>query len=58
MFLILYICDTTRTFQEYKKEFQICAHIMIIYSVIAAAVSLYLMIQSYQAMWYTENGDY
>ncbi len=57
VFLILYICDTTRTFQEYKKEFQICAHIMIIYSVIAAAVSLYLMIQSYQAMWYTENGE-
>ena len=57
VFFILYICDTTRTSQEYKKEFQICAHIMIIYSAISAAASLYLMIQSYQAMWYTENGE-
>lgn len=57
LFFLLYVCDTSRDTGEYKKEFMVLSHILIIYSVIAAAASIYLMFQLYHAMWYTAGGE-
>ena len=57
LFFLLYVCDTSRDAEAYKKEFTVLAHILIIYSVIAAAVSIYLMFRLYHAMWYTAGGE-
>ena len=57
LFFLLYVCDTSRDTGDYKKEFEVLSHILIIYSAIAAAVSIYLMFQLYHAMWYTAGGE-
>ena len=57
LFFLLYVCDTSRDAEAYKKEFTVLAHILIIYSVIAAAVSIYLMLRLYHATWYTAGGE-
>ena len=57
LFFLLYVCDTSRDTGAYKKEFTVLSHILIIYSVIAAAASIYLMFQLYHAMWYTAGGE-
>lgn len=57
LFFLLYVCDTSRDTGAYKKEFTVLAHILIIYSAIAAAVSIYLMFRLYHATWYTAGGE-
>ena len=57
LFFLLYACDTTRDRMEYKKEFTILANIIVVISVLNAAVSLYLMTNLYHNLWHTASGE-
>lgn len=57
LFFLLYVCDGERTTEEYKKEFNVFSHIIISYSFLASAISLYFLINGYQAKWYTTSGE-
>ncbi len=57
LFFLLYVCDTKRSTQEYKKEFAVLSHLAIVYSALGAAVSIVLMFRLYHAMWYTAGGE-
>lgn len=57
LFFLLYVCDGKRKTEEYKREFAVLSHIVILYSVLAAVSSVILMFRLYHAMWYTAGGE-
>lgn len=57
LFFLLYMCDMDREINEYKKEFKVFSHILIICSFLSSAASLYLLSQFYHAKWYTASGE-
>lgn len=57
LFFLLYTCDTARDVKEYKKEFAILSEVVILFSVISAVASLYLMFERYHNLWMTESGE-
>lgn len=57
LFFLLYLCDGKRDTKEYKREFTVFSHVIIIYSFFASAAGLYLLLRMYQAEWYTASGE-
>ena len=57
-FFALYVCDVERDTKEYRKEFEILAHIMIIYSVFSAVYSLWMLITRYSGMIESADGEF
>lgn len=57
LFFLLYLCDSKRSIEAYKKEFCVFAHILIGYSAIAAGAGLYLMSRLYHQTWFTDSNE-
>ena len=57
-FFALYVCDVERNTEEYRKEFEILAHIMIVYSVFSAVYSLWMLITRYSGMIESADGEF
>lgn len=57
LFFLLYTCDTKRDKSSYKKEFHFFSHVIIIYSVGASVISLYMMQTLYHVKWFTSGGE-
>lgn len=53
LFFLLYVCDRERSVRDYKKEFHVFAHILVLYTGIAAVQSLYQMQTLYHVKWFT-----
>lgn len=56
-FFVLYACDVKRPAEDYRKEFRFISHLIISYSVAAAAVSILMLLTSYSAVIYTADGE-
>ena len=46
-FFILYACDTNKSPDDYKKEFKLLAHIVIVYFLISIIISLFMFAMGY-----------
>lgn len=57
LFFLLYVCDTKREKEAYKKEFTVLSHILIIYSGIASAAGIWLMVNLYHGSWWSSNDE-
>lgn len=57
LFFLLYVCDTKRGKESYKKEFAVMAHILIIYSGIASVAGIWLMANLYHGSWWSSNDE-
>lgn len=57
VFFLLYVCDTKKERKSYKKEFFVLSHIVIIYSVIASVVGIWMMINLYHGNWWSSNDE-
>lgn len=57
LFFLLYMCDTKRNTEAYKKEFILFSHILIVWNAISSAASLFLMSQLYHEKWFTASGE-
>ena len=57
-FFALYVCDVERDTKEYRKEFEILTHIMIVYSVFSAVYSLWMLITRYSGMIESADGEF
>ena len=57
-FFALYVCDVERNTEEYRKEFEILAHIMIVYSAFSAVYSLWMLITRYSGMIESADGEF
>lgn len=57
LFFLLYVFDSTRSRAYYKKQFSVMAHIIIVYSALAALAGLLLMVNLYSREWYTAQGE-
>ena len=58
LFFLLYVCDTKRSIQEYKKEFGVLSHVLILYSFLASIASIWLMINLYHAQWWSSSNEF
>ncbi|MCI9215783.1 O-antigen ligase family protein [Lachnospiraceae bacterium 42-17] len=56
-FFVLYLCDVERDIKEYKKEFYILSHIMIIYGVVSSLISLGMLAASYSDIIITADEE-
>ncbi len=56
-FFALYACSVRRTTEEYGKEFRLLSHLIIGYSMAAAAVSLWMLLTFYSNMVTTPEGE-
>lgn len=56
-FFALYVCSVERDAEEYKKEFRILSHIIIVYSVIGSLISLGMLISSYSQVFITADKE-
>ncbi len=56
-FFALYMCDVDRDVQEYRKEFHIVSHLMILYNTIASLISLWMLITAYSKIFQTPEGE-
>lgn len=56
-FFALYMCDVERDVQEYRKEFNILAHLMIIYNLAGCFISLGMLVTAYSKMFETPEGE-
>lgn len=57
LFFLLYVCDTKRGKESYKKEFTVLSHILIIYSAIASVAGIWLMANLYHGSWWSSNDE-
>lgn len=57
-FFALYVCDVERDTEEYRKEFGILAHMMIVYSVFSAVYSLWMLVTRYSGMIESADGEF
>lgn len=57
LFFLLYVCDSSKSVQAYKKEFSVIAHIIIIYGALSAAAGLIMMKTLYYKVWLTGDGE-
>ena len=57
LFFLLYVCDTKREKESYKKEFTVLSHILIIYSAIASVAGIWLMANLYHGSWWSSNDE-
>ena len=57
-FFALYVCDVERDTEEYRKEFELLAHIMIVYSVFSSVYSLWMLITRYSGMIESADGEF
>lgn len=57
-FFALYLCDIERDTVKYRREFQILAHIMVLYSIMAAAISLGMLVVRYSKLLETTDGEF
>lgn len=58
LFFLLYVCDTKKDTDYYKREFNIFSHIMIVYGVIAFVASVCLMFGHYGEVVATPEGEH
>mgnify|MGYP003377002398 CR=1 FL=1 len=56
LFFLLYVCDVERERAEYRKEFRILSHILILYTTVAAVIGLGMLVTSYNAILTTADG--
>lgn len=56
LFFLLYVCDVERERAEYRKEFRILSHILILYTTLAAIIGLGMLVTSYNAILTTADG--
>lgn len=57
-FFALYVCDVERDIKEYRKEFGLLSHIMIVYSIFSAVYSLWMLITRYSGMIESADGEF
>ncbi len=56
-FFALYMCDVERDVREYRKEFNIISHLMIIYNLAGCLISLGMLVTAYSKMFQTPEGE-
>ncbi len=56
-FFALYACSVRRTTEEYGKEFRLLSHLIIGFSMVAASVSLWMLLTFYSNMITTPEGE-
>ena len=55
-FGLLYMYDSERKVSEYKKEFSLVSHILMIYSLLASLISLWMLLARYANFLYLSDG--
>lgn len=56
-FFALYVCDVERDVKEYRKEFSILAHLMIVYNLAGCLISLWMLLTVYSKIFQTAEGE-